>query len=402
MKSREQGIYAILVQRIVRGIYSEDEMLPSERDFADEFETSRTVIREVMKRLKSEGYIEMASPRKRRIAPGQPAAVFSRKSRMVAVIGANRSGQEDTREEKLYVSWRRIRGIFMRLEEFGLSTFSLSISWPPAMILECLTTYKVRGLIYINEGSHLTRETEEFIYRTLAGRLPIATFGDTESLVNCTVSGIERSQADHRIGPRLLLRHLSACGCRRALWYYPFRNRSTLVWHKERQAGYEDAAREFGIELIAFPDVLPISDELDSCNAFVCSSRIVAQRMAPYFKGEAAVDAIVVDSDVSVPFFQRALRELGIVPGGKIPVVGYDNYYFLNKTFRWESTPPAATIDKNDRLAGERCVDLIERRLLADEEQQEPFRELISPRLVLPESNLVLIGNATTQLRMES
>ena len=53
MESRQQEIYAILVRRIVRGEYSEETTLPSERDFADEFETSRTVIREVVKKYGS-------------------------------------------------------------------------------------------------------------------------------------------------------------------------------------------------------------------------------------------------------------------------------------------------------------------------------------------------------------
>lgn len=385
MKSRKQEIYTILVRRIVRGKYSEEAMLPSERDFADEFETSRTVIREVMKRLHAEGYIEMASLRKRRITPGQSSAVFDRNSRIVAMIGAQTI--LETQAEELCVSRRRQYGLFMRLQELGFSTSHLSISWPPAMILEYLTTYKVRGLIYFNEENNLPRETEEFLYRTLAGQLPIATFGDTESLTRSDTPGMERCLADHRLGPRFLFRYLASRGCRRVLWYYPYRDRPSLVWHKERQSGYEEAAREFGIELIAFPGLRPATDHVGSQASFIACSRVIAQRMAPYFKTAAAAEAIVVDSDISVPFFQRALREIGITPGGKIPVIGYDNYYFLNRTFRWEPTPPAATIDKNDRLVGERCVDLIERRILAEEELSVPFHEVISPRLVLPEDN---------------
>lgn len=385
MESRQQEIYAILVRRIVRGKYSEETTLPSERDFADEFETSRTVIREVVKRLHSEGYIEMVSPRKRRITPGQSPAVFDRNSRIVAMVGAQTV--LETSEEKLSINRRRQCGLFMHLQELGFSTFHLSISWPPAMILEYLTTYKVRGLIYFNEENNLPRETEEFLYRTLAGQLPIATFGDTESLTRSDTPGMERCLADHRLGPRFLFRYLASRGCRRVLWYYPYRDRPSLVWHKERQSGYEEAAQEFGIELIAFPGLRPTIDHVGSQASFIACSRVIAQRMAPYFKTAAAAEAIVVDSDSSVPFFQRALREIGITPGEKIPVIGYDNYYFQNITFRWEPTPPAATIDKNDRLIGERCVDLIERRILAEEELSVPFHEVISPRLVLPEDN---------------
>lgn len=385
MQSRKQEIYALLVRRIVRGKYSEETTLPSERDFADEFETSRTVIREVMKRLHAEGYIEMASLRKRRVTPGQSSAVFDRNSRIVAMIGAQTI--LETSEEKLGISQRRQCGLFMRLQELGFSTFHLSLSWPPTMIMEYLATYKVRGLIYFNEENNLPPETEEFLYRRLAGQLPIATFGDTESLTRSDTPGMERCLADHRLGPRFLFRHLASRGCRRVLWYYPYRDRPSLVWHKERQSGYEEAALEFGIELIAFPGLRPTIDHVGSQASFIACSRVIAQRMAPYFKTTAAAEAIVVDSDSSVPFFQRALREIGITPGGKIPVIGYDNYYFQNATFRWEPTPPAATIDKNDRLIGERCVDLIERRILAEEELSVPFHEVISPRLILPEDN---------------
>ena len=68
MTSSAQEIYTILVRRIIRDHYPREKALPSERDIADEFETSRTVIRGVLKRLESEKYVEMVSPRKRRIS----------------------------------------------------------------------------------------------------------------------------------------------------------------------------------------------------------------------------------------------------------------------------------------------------------------------------------------------
>ena len=62
MTSSAQEIYTILVRRIIRDHYPREKALPSERDIADEFETSRTVIRGVLKRLESEKYVEMVSP----------------------------------------------------------------------------------------------------------------------------------------------------------------------------------------------------------------------------------------------------------------------------------------------------------------------------------------------------
>jgi Transcriptional regulators len=158
-----------------------------------------------------------------------------------------------------------------------------------------------------------------------------------------------------------------------------------VVWQAERQAGYEAAAREYGIELLPLPEVLPITNEVNSSEHFQRYSRIVSTVLSRYVGGAEPIEAIVAESDVAVPFFQRALRELGITPGRNLPVFGYDNYYFLSGPFQWESTPPAATIDKNDLLIGEKAVELIMRRVQAGEELSDSFREAVPPRLVIPE-----------------
>lgn len=383
MKYTTQELYTVLVRRIVREHYSRETALPSERDIADEFEASRTVVRGILKRLEEEGYIEMISPRKRRISPGQPTSVFDPESQMVGIIGASYSAPGP--EEKLIVSQRRIRGIFQRLDSLGLSTLNLSVSWPPAMIFDHLAAYKIRGLIYASENTPLPAETEEFIYRTLAGRLPIATFGDTERIENGMLPGIERSTSDHRAGPRLLLEYLASLGVRRVLWYYPSRNRPVLTWQAERQAGYEEAAQEFGIRLLPVSEVLPITNEVGCCDNFQRYAKIVAAMLARHLGNGEPPEAIAVDSDVAVPYFQRALRELGIIPGRGFPVVGYDNYYRVSKPFEWEATPPVATIDKNDLRIGEITAELIVRRVRAGEERSDLFHESVPPRLVLPE-----------------
>lgn len=383
MQYSAQEIYIILVRRIVRESYSREAALPSERDIADEFETSRTVIRGILKRLEAEGYIEMISPRKRRISPDQPTSIFNPESKMVGVIGVNYSIPGP--EEKLIVSQRRIRGMFNRLDKLGLSTLNLSVSWPSSMIFDHLAAYKICGLIYVNENVTLPGEIEEFLYRTLTGRLPIATFGDTERIERGGVPGIERSAADHHAGPRLLLEYMASLGIRRALWYYPCRNRPLLVWQAERQAGYEAAAREFGIELVPVTEVLPITNEVGSSENFSHYSRLIATVLSRYVGGAEPVEAIVAESDVAVPYFQRALRELGMTPGRDLPVFGYDNYYSVSKPFQWEATPPAATIDKNDLCVGEKTAELIMRRIQAGEELTDSFRETVPPRLVIPE-----------------
>ncbi len=381
MTRSTQDIRTILVRRIIREYYSRETTLPSERDIADEFATSRTVIRGILKNLESEGYLEMISPRKRRISPAQPAPVFDPASKLVGVLGANDTvaGPED----KLYISRRRIRGIFSRLNESGLSSLTLSVSWPPSMILELLGSYRVRGLVYANEYHTLSLEMEELIYRTLIGRVPVSTFGDTERLEYGCTAGIERCSSDHRMGPQLLLRHLAERKCRKALWYFPAKERPRLAWQAERRAGYEEAARVNGIELLPLAGTLPITNEVGSCENFRRCSKVVAEAAAPFVK-EGKIDAILVDSDVAVPYFQRALRELGTVPG-IIPVAGYDNYYSGTRPFQWESTPPAATVDKNDFEIGRRAAELIRKRLEHDELPAESFLDMIQPQLVIPQ-----------------
>lgn len=383
MKHSSQEVYAILLRRIVREFYSREAALPSERDIADEFGTSRTVIREILKKLEAEGYIEKVSLRKRRISPDQPTSVFDPASRLVGVIGHNDSAQ--AAEERLFISQRRLRGMFSRLGEFGLSTLSLSLSWSPAMILDLLANHKICGLIYSNEHCRLSTEMEEFLYRTLNGRLPIATFGDTERPADYRQPGLERCLSDHCAGPKLLLDHLKKLNCRRLLWYYPFLNRPQLVWQAERQAGFEKGAREAGVELIPLPEVFPISNEVETRAQFQRYSRAIADSIGGFFNGGRKADGIVVDSDISVPYFHRALRELGIAPGREIPVAGYDNYYSLCRPFQWEATPPAATVEKDDRQIGRRTAELLVRRIQAADELGDSFQEIVPPHLIVPE-----------------
>lgn len=382
MTSSAQEIYTILVRRIIRDHYPREKALPSERDIADEFETSRTVIRGVLKRLESEKYVEMVSPRKRRISSAQPASVFDPGSKLVGIIGANNSLAGPDGE--LFISQRRIRGLFRQLDDSGLSSLNLSASWPPAMMLELLSASKIRGLIYVDEYHVLPPETEMFIYRTLNGRLPISTFGDTERLEHGAVGGIERSSSDHRAGAKLLVQFLAERGCRKVLWYFPARNHPRLLWQAERQAGCEEAAREAKIELLPLDTPLPITNEVGSAENFRRCARMTAEALAPHVKSTAPVEAILVDSDVAVPYFQRALRELGTTPG-EIPVLGYDNYYATTRPYRWEPTPPAATVDKNDPEIGREAVGLLRKRLESDDIFSRPFRSVIRPRLVIPQ-----------------
>ncbi len=381
MMHSTQEIYTILRRRICREFYPREGTLPSERDIADEFEASRTVIRGILKRLESEHYLEMISPRKRRVSASQPPTVFHAGSRLVGVIGA--SDFIAAPVEQLFVSQRRIQGIFKRLNEGGLSSLNLSHSWPPAMILEQLAAYKLCGLIYVNENFPLSPEMEELLYHILPGRLPLATFGDTERCDLGEVPGFERCGSDHRQGPLLLLRHLAGHGVRRALWYYPEGNRATLSWQREREAGYREAAAETGVELLPLEGTLPIDNRVGTEENFLRYVRVVAGVLAPHLQSGAPPEAIVVDSDIAVPYFQRALAELG-VPLGTIPVAGYDNYYAATRPYQWEPTPPFATVDKNDLEIGAEAVELILRRLRAGEEPSDSFSKAIQPQLIIP------------------
>ena len=225
----------------------------------------------------------------------------------------------------------------------------------------------------------------EMLYRyVIVGRLPISTFGDTERLEHGAVGGIERSSSDHRAGAKLLVQFLAERGCRKVLWYFPARNHPRLVWQAERQAGCEEAAREAKIELLPLDTPLPITNEVGSAENFRRCARMTAEALAPHVKSAAPVEAILVDSDVAVPYFQRALRELGATPG-EIPVLGYDNYYATTRPYRWEPTPPAATVDKNDPEIGREAVGLLRKRLESDDIFSRPFRSVIRPRLVIPQ-----------------
>jgi DNA-binding LacI/PurR family transcriptional regulator len=191
--------------------------------------------------------------------------------------------------------------------------------------------------------------------------LPVVVYGDAADLPDYdTVS------ADHERATYELTRLLIARGRRRLLRVWD-RNWGGLdrlgPWFAPRNAGYERACREAGIEPLPAVELYnPLRYDWTE-PSFRAMTRLVAGYLVEHVTGPAPVDGILAASDGCVPFVAAACRILGKEPQRDVAIVGYDNYWADIVERRWEPTAPLATVDKqNERLGAALAELLVERR----------------------------------------
>jgi DNA-binding LacI/PurR family transcriptional regulator len=64
-------------------------------------------------------------------------------------------------------------------------------------------------------------------------------------------------------------------------------------------------------------------------------------------------------SDGHVPVFSSACRLFGKAPGDDVLITGYDDYWANLPELEYETSPPAASVDKHNFEIGERMVRLL-------------------------------------------
>ena len=239
-----------------------------------------------------------------------------------------------------------------------------------------LIAEKPHGVIFLNE-----------MLKTPGGREAQAALG--KAGIACVAYGrgeeggeYDSVGSDHAAGAHALTRWLIGQGRRRILRLWCGLAGSYPEWLRQRDAGYERAMRESGLEVlpaVTTPGggVFPISPETFECNA-----RLMAGYLLEYLSGAGKVDALMSPSDGEADAMTAGCRLLGRQPGKEVLVVGYDNYWAESPSRPFEPMPPAATVDKLNEKIGRELVAVLMART-AGELPAEPQRRLVRPELVV-------------------
>lgn len=372
---------------IESGRYRDGDPLPSEREVAKHLEVARTTVRSAFGELERQGLVEQLGDRRRRIVRTASAS-STLLSRTVAipteVVVGHRAGRTEGADFPhgwdLYTYAETVKVFQTR----GLNILTLMPASLEQEQLAQLVAGRPMGLI-------LTREVRDpslrhrIIEACNARRVPLVADGDGPEL-----AGQDRVTSDHEAGGYELTRWLLSRGRRRILQLRPLAE-TPLDWQMQRDAGYERAMREAGLDpwpLAHFPAQPSIHGHgehgltTDAQTRFATTIRIIAGHLIEHFAhGPTAPDAIVAVTDVDARLIAAALRLLGKTPQQDVLVTGYDNTWEDDPERLFESTPPAATVDKNNHLVGEALANLLIARV-AGELDPAPQRRLVPPRLM--------------------
>jgi DNA-binding LacI/PurR family transcriptional regulator/DNA-binding transcriptional regulator YhcF (GntR family) len=369
---------------IESGRFRDGDPLPSEREVAKHLEVARTTVRSAFGELERQGLVEQSGDRRRRIVrtTAAPSTLLSRTVAIPTEVAVgNRVGTEFPHGWDLYTYAEAVKVFQSR----GLNILTLMPASLAQEQLAQLVAGRPLGLILTHEVRDPSVR-QRIIEACNAQRVPLVADGDGPELAEQ-----DRVTSDHETGCYELTRWLLASGRRRILRFRPLAN-PPLYWQTQRDAGYERAMHEAGIQplpLAHFPELPSIHGHDDrgltddAQTRFATTIRIIAGHLIEHYANPAtAPDAIVAVTDADARLIGAALRLLGRTPQRDVLVTGYDNTWADDPEKIFEPTPPAATVDKNNHLVGEALANLLIDRV-GGTLQPEPQRRLVTPRLIV-------------------
>ncbi len=227
--------------------------------------------------------------------------------------------------------------------------------------------------------------------------IAVVAFGSSPDLAEC-----DHVVSDHESGAYQLTRLLLERGKRRIINVQP----SILneAWLSQRQAGYERAMREAGLQAesaFLIPYVEPVlSTRLSSegeISGFQSQAEVLAEdrrifesqvrSLAGHFveamSGENPVEAMLATTDRNTFTLAAICRLFGKDPDRDVSIAGYDNYFAECEEQAIAPFIPFATIDKNNRALGATLAQLLFERIEGRLEAS-PQTRCVAPKLIVP------------------
>lgn len=364
---------------IEQGLLPVGERLPPEQVLAEKLQVSRTTVRAALDELEKEGLLR---PHERcgRIVAGTRTPGDSVLVDTVAIL--TDAWDQALAEGQHQRGWNsEVRqGAVEAISHAGLHALALHPDRLSGDLLRKFIAEKPSGVIALRRVINSTISLQTLVAMRENG-IPVvvsARMPDTEQFD--TVIGNQEA------GSYALTRWLIAQGRRRILrlwsarWNVPVPLSPGLV---RRNAGYERAVREAGLEILPPLEFRSAPQEVTrTAEEFDVSTHLMASYLWPYLISDAPIDAIIAISDGVTYAAAAACRLAGRLPGRDVLLVGYDNNWADAPERQWETSVPAATIDKRNVDWGRAMVDLLLARRQAPP-GAPPMHRMIEPKLVV-------------------
>ncbi len=374
-KASPSGVVAGEIRRMISsGKLAPGKRLASERALEKLFGVTRNAVRNGLRELEREGLIKCVG-RSRTVLKGPDgAADVSVQGSTVAIL----MDQALSIQEFLSTpssGWSNAVSAGAVSEAFadGKSICLIPTGKSDPRSLYRLVNVVPAGVLVISGLSGVSSREETLRSMGLKD-VPLVAYGDVNDWSDC-----DKICSDHRQGTFDLTSWLIARGARRILRVNPRQIRQK--WTTWREEGFKDACGKAGIPVLP-PLEIPSNPAYEfTMESFDSESHKMAGYLFKALGASKPPDAIMALSDGYVFKIAAALRILGRDPR-KILITGYDNYWKDLPDLKWENSPPAATVDKENVSIGRELARFLARRMSG--ELKGPHQTVMVPqRLVV-------------------
>ena len=370
-------------QWIQTGKLSDGQRLPTVRDLAERFNSTRYTVHESIKQLHKDGWAVKkgrhylaANPLKvdyDHLTVATNSIVFL--SEIAAITGRNAlSPGYDLMIE--YSAMLQARG--RHINVVSLDPHSLG-NVADEELVERLTREKPNGVITFHNT--LFSEPSLAVLHGLKSKgIATVTYGNDPEF-----NEFDTIESDHESGAYALTKLLIKRGCKRILPFMPLQilASTTPLWLQLRLRGYIKAMQEASLKPLPELRCSMMPCDIPTKMVYHDAVRTAAGYLVEYINRPDPIDAIMAISDTFCFPLTTACRELFHLDTNKtILITGYDNYWKDTLLYEWEPVPPFATVDKRNIDIGGHLIDMLMARLTG--KITSPVRhELIEPQLVI-------------------
>ncbi len=320
----EDQIASELRRRIADGVYAPGAVMPTERDFAREFSTSRTTVSKALRRLEAMGFVDQAPGRGTRVIPVRDRS--SRGAVAIIVVGGmpEKAGPAHA-----------IQGMEAALTQRG-QHFQLALDFKdPDRVTAEMIRERYAGALFVQALGY-----ENLLPALDESRYPYVVAG-LEKRIEATCTWV-----DHRKTTRTATRVLTAMGHQRiALLIRP----PEMFFYREALEGFQDGLADAGIPFSE--DRVILSPAPDALGAY--------RRMREYLEGHPSPTGIVAGRDYMAQGAAEALEERGLVIGRDVSLIGFDDVTWpRSKEF-------LTTFSEPNYELGEAAAEMLMERLIS-------------------------------------
>ena len=374
--SRDQGrssakLSSAMRSQILSRKVAVGDPLPSEREMAEHLGVSRTLVRATFRELEEGGLVQRVHGRVRRVARSADAAGGIP---LVGIIGSSSRLEPSAAEQQGWDDHVAL-STCNALQLAGRSPLLVGTQSLRVDQAMCGLPANTVGVILAAVAAEAKDLPQVLDVLDEAG-VPVVASGSSPELAS-----LDRVVSDHAEGAAVLTRWLLERGRRRVLPLWSFAGRPH--WLQQRELGYASAMREAGHAPLDPLQTVDVARDPANAENFELVTRMLAGYLASWQKRHGGFDALMVATDRHALEAAAACRVLGLEPGRDVVIVGYDDCWAQAPERCFEASVPAATINKNNYVIGQRLASLLERRLdgkLPD----GPVADLMIPTLVIP------------------